>query len=299
MSDETRHHARIREQYSPESGAVFYRRVMGDGMPVIHYGLYPSTETPMGVATLLATERLMEIATHASTGGPWRRILDLGAGPGGSAHLLATRTEADVTCVDLCEHHQIENQETAVRLGLDGRIHTWCGSFECLPDEWSGRFDLVWSQEAICHASDPESVFKGAFRVLRPGGVMVFSDILLGDEADESQAAAFRKVNAVTTCRTVSEVSGWLTHLGFVALHFEDWSSHLPENFRKMRRQIDLFRKEMCAAGVAGDFLDRFSTSLDQRLAWRPGAVLRWGAFTASKPDVPITQKETRPGCGN
>ncbi len=288
MNEESSHYDRIREQYSEGSGFVFYRRVMGDGMPVIHYGIYPSEGTPMGDATTLATERLMDIALRRTGVRPWRHILDLGAGPGGSAHHLAARSHAEVTCVDLCKHHHAENQRMAADLGLAGKIHTWCGSFERLPGDWSGGFDLAWSQEAICHAADPVAVFNGAFRVLRPGGVMVFSDILLAGEVDEARAAAFRQVNAVTTCRTVSEVSGWLADAGFSDINYEDWSHHLPENFRRMRRQIDLFRDDMCAAGVDGGFLDRFAASLDQRIAWPPCSVLQWGAFSALKNANPV-----------
>ena len=132
-------------------------------------------------------------------------------------------------------------------------------------------------------------MFREAFRVLRPGGALVFSDILLADDADDADdamAAAFRQVNAVTFLRTAAEITAWMARQGFDSIRQQDWSAHLPENFRRMRCQIDRHRRELRAAGVAGELLDRFAASLDQRLSWPAGSVLRWQAFAASKPPL-------------
>ncbi|NJR43734.1 MAG: class I SAM-dependent methyltransferase [Akkermansiaceae bacterium] len=39
----------------------------------------------------------------------------------------------------------------------------------------------VWSQEAFCHCMDQKALMKEVSRVLKPGGVIVFSDIMQGD----------------------------------------------------------------------------------------------------------------------
>lgn len=284
MNDIETHHARIREQYSERSGSLFYREVMGDGTPVIHYGIYESATTTMRAATTSATMRLLALASRAAGNTPWREIIDLGSGPGGSAHCLASHTNAQVTCVDLCEHHHRENQETAARLGIGDRIQTWHGSFERLPDDWTGRFDLAWSQEAFCHAADPAVAFQEAFRVLRPGGVLAFSDILLAEDASAEQAAAFRSVNAVMRFGTARGIFERLAVAGFHEPVHEDWSAHLPENFRRMLSKIEEFRTTLEAGGVATEHLDSFASSLVKRLSWPAGSVLCWNAFACVKP---------------
>lgn len=275
----TDHHRGILEQYSEEAGTAFYRTVMGDGAPVIHYGIYENHGTTMREATENATRRLLEIALRKLGTFPPKEIIDLGSGPGGSAHFLAKVTFATVTCVDICPHHNRENQTLAAALGLADRIRTWTGSFEKLPLEWSGKFDVAWSQEALCHADDKSAVLREIRRVLRPGGIFVFSDILLAANAPEEEADVFRGVNAVTKWSNTEEHLHDLAEAGFTEMEHIDWTPHLAENFRRMLIRIEDNRSFLMADGVPADLLDRFADSLRKRIAWAPGSVLEWGAF--------------------
>jgi ubiquinone/menaquinone biosynthesis C-methylase UbiE len=277
------HHQNIREQYASESGAAFYRSVMGDGEPVIHYGIYESPATPMREATGIATRRMLEIALQRLGGVFPSEIIDMGSGPGGPAHLLARETGASVTCVDLCERHHLENESIARSLGPEARISTWTGSFEHLPANWNGRFDLAWSQEALCHSQDKSAALREARRVLRPGAVLVFSDILLAENAPAGEAEVFSKVNAVTKWSTAGEHLRHLAEAGFVEIEHHDWTQHLSENFRRMRSRIAQSRDALLDTGVSSDFLDRFADSLDRRIAWKPGSVLEWGVFSCRR----------------
>lgn len=279
----TDHHRGILTQYSAEVGTAFYRAVMGDGAPVIHYGIYEEPSTSMRQATENATRRLLEIALRKSGSFPPKQIIDLGSGPGGPAHFLAQQTAATVTCVDLCPHHHRENEEIAATLGLRDRIRTWTGSFEKLPDDWTGKFDLAWSQEALCHATDKPAALREVRRVLRSDGVLVFSDILLSETAPAREAEVFSNVNAVTKLSTARDHLHDLTEAGFAHTEHINWTPHLRENFRRMRSQIDANRDRLIAMGVPAALLESFATSLNQRLACQEGSVLEWGAFVASQ----------------
>ncbi len=275
----TDHHRGIRAQYSAEAGTAFYRTVMGDGAPVIHYGIYDKPSTTMQQATENATRRLLELALRKLESFSPNQIIDLGSGPGGSAHFLAQHSRATVTCADLCAHHHRENETLAAALGIRDRIRTWTGSFEKLPEDWSGKFDLAWSQEALCHATDKAAALGEIRRVLRPGGVLVFSDILLSETAPSHEAKVFSNVNTVTRLSTAQDHLRDLTAAGFTETEHIDWTPHLHENFRRMRLQIAENRDQLLAQGVPATLLESFATSLEQRLAWQEGSVLEWGAF--------------------
>lgn len=47
--------------------------------------------------------------------------------------------------------------------------------------DWTDKFDLVWSQEAFCHCMDHTALMAEIQRVLKPGGTIVFSDIMQSD----------------------------------------------------------------------------------------------------------------------
>jgi len=279
MNPHSHHHRLVREQYSPAAGVPFYRCVMGEGAPVIHYGIYDTPATSMREATEAATRRLLCIALERLGGAAPVEIIDLGSGPGGPAHLLAAETGATVTCVDLCDHHNHENEAIARSLGLADFIKTWTGSFERLPDEWTGKFSLAWSQEALCHSRDKAAFLREARRVLRPDGLLVFSDILIAENAPAEEAEAFSKVNAVVEWSTAAGLRRDLALAGFGNVAHEDWTPYLTENFRRMRRQITLNRDFLLGSGVPEKLLDGFAASLDKRLAWLPGSVLQWGVF--------------------
>lgn len=270
---------RILDQYSSPAGRSLYRHVMGDGSDHIHYGLYRGGGTAMREALEASCRRLLDLARTRIDLASIRDILDLGAGAGGPAKCLLSWTDARVTCVDVGETPLLDLEHWAANAGLSARLRTWKGSFAELPAGWTARYDLVWSQDALCHAADRARVFSQARRVLRPGGVLVFSDILLAEDAPEEQARAFTAVNAVQHLGTPDAYSRALQQAGFTDIHCEDWTAHLPENFRRMARQIDRLRPFMMQEGVGAELLDRFAEALEQRLRWPAGSVLQWRAY--------------------
>jgi len=275
--------SRVQTQYASDSGAHFYRIVMGDGGSDIHYGIYKNRATSVKAATEAASLRLLEIAEQNFQGERLREVVDLGSGSGGSARLIALKRGARVSCVDLCERLHCENRRRASECGIAEKIETWDCSYDRLPTEWSGRFDMAWSQDAICHAAKKEAVFGEAFRVLREGGVFVFSDVMLAEQAPAEEAAAFTGVNAVVQLGKQDQYLRNLRDIGFVNVCFEDWTPHLTTNFARMRHQIELYYVELIEMGVAPEFVDNFADALDRRLKWATGSVMRWGAFVGSK----------------
>jgi len=110
---------------------------------------------------------------------PARWILDAGCGTGGAAPLLQQRF-AGATIVDLDVSERMLARRTTwrwptwLRIPRRGSRHGVCADFQILP-LMSARFDLVWSNLALHWAEDLPAALTEASRVLRPGGLLMFS----------------------------------------------------------------------------------------------------------------------------
>lgn len=275
---------RILDQYASPAGRSLYRHVMGDGGDHIHYGIYRDgdSDMPMREALEASCRRLLDLARSRLGQGGMREVLDLGAGAGGPAKCLLAWTDARLTCVDLGEAPLRDLEGWAAAEGVGARLRTHRGSFAELPGAWTGAFDVAWSQDALCHAADRAAVFAEARRALRPGGVLVFSDILLAEDAPEELARPFTAVNAVQNLGTPAAYLRDLEGAGFSDIRREEWTPHLAANFRRMRQQIDRHGARMLREEVGAELLEGFAKALDQRLNWAPGSVLKWQAYLAS-----------------
>ena len=106
-------------------------------------------------------------------------MLDLGSGKGAAARHLAERYGCHVTCFNLGRNQNAHNLMEARAAGLEDLVDAVAGNFNAgLPAEWTASFDVVWSQEALCHANKQRAVLAEVMRVLKPGGVIIFTDIM-------------------------------------------------------------------------------------------------------------------------
>jgi cyclopropane fatty-acyl-phospholipid synthase-like methyltransferase len=76
--------------------------------------------------------------------------------------------------------------------GLAGRVRCRVGNFLAVPDDLTGRADLVFSIEAFVHSPDADRYLHQAARALRPGGTLVVCDDFLTDADPPGSARAAR-----------------------------------------------------------------------------------------------------------
>lgn len=154
---------------------------------------------------------------------PGETVVDLGSGAGMDVFVAAPRVgpTGKVIGVDMTPEMIALARKNAEATGFADRVEFRQGVIEDLPVD-SDSADAVISNCVINLSPDKPAVFSEAFRVLKPGGRLAVSDILLTQPLPEwlrENAAAY--VACVSGAITVDEYLGAITEAGFVDISFD------------------------------------------------------------------------------
>lgn len=153
---------------------------------------------------------------------PGEVVVDLGAGAGFDALIAAPRVgpEGRVIGVDMTPQMLARARENAVRAGHAATVEFREGVIEDLPIA-SSSADVLISNCVINLSPDKTRVFEEAFRVLKPGGRIAVSDILLSEPLPEDVAGLVEAwVGCVGGALVADDYLGRLEDAGFVDVRF-------------------------------------------------------------------------------
>jgi len=107
------------------------------------------------------------------------RVVDLGSGVGGPARYIAATYGCQVTGIDLTRSFVDAANRLSELVGLADRARFRAGSALAAPfdDDAFERAVTIQMQMGI---ADKEALYREVFRILKPGGVFVFQDIVAG-----------------------------------------------------------------------------------------------------------------------
>jgi SAM-dependent methyltransferase len=149
-------------------------------------------------------------------------VLEVGSGSGGPAVYLASARGCRLTGVDINEHGISNAGRLAEARGVSDRV-----AFRAVdasrplpfPD---GQYDVVVSNDAICHIRDRAGVLRDWFRVLRPGGRALFTDALVITGIISHEEIATRSSIGFYLFVPPGENERLLTEAGFEIVGVED-----------------------------------------------------------------------------
>lgn len=201
----------------------------------IHYGYWDQTTRNHSEALVNMNRALAEAAGIR----PGARVLDAGCGVGGSSVWLGERLGARVTGITLSAAQVRLAERNARRRGVQDRVDFQVMDFchTSFPDR---SFDVVWGIESVCHALDKREFLAEAFRLLRPGGVLVCADGYA--RRARYSAGEWRYIEICLNgwqipnlCRP-EEFQEYLGQTGFTGIRFVDATVRIMPSAKRLRR---------------------------------------------------------------
>jgi ubiquinone/menaquinone biosynthesis C-methylase UbiE len=223
-----------------------------------------------------------DVLTERAGIGKGTHVVDFCAGLGGPSRYFAHRYGADVTGIELTPARVKGAEELTRRVGLAHRVRVIEGNVMHLPLA-ADSVDVVVSQEALLHVPDKPRALAEAYRILKPGGRIAFTDWVAHRPLSGADRELMWQGMAVTDLCDLPTYAGLLRGAGFVVNAVEDltaeWSEILVHRLAMYRK----LRQETQAAGTPAGH-DAFYESYVRLVELVKEAALGGGRFSGQKP---------------
>ena len=263
------------EYYNSTDADEFYFKIWGGEH--IHVGIYNYNNEPIKVAS----QRIVPKMASQLDLNVFKKVLDLGSGYGGGPRYLAKNFGCHVTCLNLSEVQNERNEQFNLERGLDHLIDVVYGSFEEIPLE-DNSFDVVWSQDAIVHSSNRDQVVAEAFRVLKPGGHFIFTDLMQDDSIPEGVLGPVLDRIHLESLGSFEFYWAEARKNGFDLVSIDNMSQHLTTHYDRVRQETQKQYEEII--DVCGkEYIDQMIKGLDHWVKAGNNGHLSWGILHFKK----------------
>jgi ubiquinone/menaquinone biosynthesis C-methylase UbiE len=167
-----------------------------------------------------AVDRLMAQAAFTSID----HMLDVCSGMGGPARYIAWKSGCRVTGLDLTASRVAGAIALTQAARMSDRVDFVQGNALEMPFE-DNSFTRVIGQEAFAHIPNKKQLISECARVLKPGGRMVFSDIMSHQKLSQDNADRLFEGMRFSEIATLQDYISWLANVGLTSVQSIDLSS--------------------------------------------------------------------------
>lgn len=256
--------------YDSDDADNFYEKVWGG--EDIHIGIYDD----LSISIPDASHKTVALMGSELTGiDENTRVIDLGAGYGGSARYLARTFGCKVVCLNLSERQNDRNRMLNKEQGLEDKVSVVYGSFEDIPED-DASFDLAWSQDAFLHSGQRRRVLEEINRILKPGGGLIFTDPM---QADNCPPDVLKPVYDRLELDTIGSFAWYreqLADLGFEEIRCTSMVQHLRNHYDRVGTEL-ASRQNDLVGQISPDYLGRMLLGLKNWVDAADNGYLNWG----------------------
>ena len=148
-------------------------------------------------------------------------VLDLCCGWGGSSQHIAERFGCRVSGIDINSRSVDRARVLARGTPAEGLLSFTQADACDLPIDCA-TVDLIWSQDAFCHIPNRSRLLDECYRVLRPGGHLVFTDLLEGEYLTSEELNTLSVVWFFPSLETDQTYRSLLGQAGFIVVNSDD-----------------------------------------------------------------------------
>ncbi|TLU82864.1 MAG: methyltransferase domain-containing protein [Chlorobium sp.] len=180
---------------------------------------------------------------------PDSHVLDVCSALGGPARHLVQTYGCRVTGLDATLRMHEEAVRRTKEAGLDGRIEYRLGNALDMPFP-ANTFDVVWGQDAWCYITDKKRLIEECARVLKPGGVLAFTDWLETGPMTEDEWLA---LNTFMVFPYMETLEGYVDLARAASLTVIEQEDLTPDFARNIQLYLDKVQNEF-KAGIVGNY---------------------------------------------
>jgi sarcosine/dimethylglycine N-methyltransferase len=266
--------ARYRAMYDTAL-SMLLSRIWGGNL---HMGLFESPDEPLLPAQMRANAHMAKAAGFK----PGQRVIEAACGIGSTARYLAKNHDVHVQATNIAEMQLTEGRELTEQAGLSHLVDFSYADYHELPFPDAG-FDVWWCQEALLYSIDKRRVFDEAIRVLRPGGRLIMSDLLLGDGVTGAAREEFTSILKAPNMWSIRQWDELIADLPLKTLERRDWAPHTEATFKNVLANLMQVRDEFSkrvGAEIVDNSIKRVTVQYDAARAGQLG----WCFYALERP---------------